>query len=58
MAREVRYHTLDFEYLDRQTQLARSRMYLEQMRKRRTVSHFSSEPVPFEQVENAIAVAD
>jgi hypothetical protein len=33
-------------------------MYLEQMRKRRTVSHFSSEPVPFEQVENAIAVAD
>lgn len=28
------------------------------MRKRRTVRHFSSEPVPFELVENAIVVAD
>jgi nitroreductase len=57
MATEPRYHKLDFEYLDRETQLTRSNEYLAQMRKRRTVRHFSSESVPFELIKNAIAAA-
>lgn len=38
-------------------QLVRSREFLERMRERRTVRQFSSEPVPRELIENAIATA-
>jgi nitroreductase len=54
---EAHYQPLEFEQLDTETQLRRSRDFLAQMRKRRTVRQFSSEPVPFELIANAIAVA-
>ncbi len=57
MTRDAKYQPLDFERLDPETQLQRSREFLAQMRKRRTVRHFSTEPVPFELIENAIAAA-
>lgn len=57
MAQDAQYQELEFERLDPQTQLARSREFLALMRTRRTVRHFSSEPVPFELIENAIATA-
>jgi nitroreductase len=53
----VNYHPLNFERLDTETQLQRSREFLAQMRRRRTVRQFSTEPVPYELIENAIAVA-
>jgi iodotyrosine deiodinase len=53
----ARFVPLAFERLDRGEQLARSRAFRERMRSRRTVRDFSSEPVPWELVENAIAVA-
>lgn len=37
--------------------VARSRAFLESMRRRRTVREFSTEPVPLEVVDNAIATA-
>jgi len=48
---------LDFKRQDTETQLQRSREFLVNMRRRRTVRQFSTDPVPFELVENAIAVA-
>lgn len=57
MTPEAHYQPLEFEQLDTETQLRRSRDFLAQMRKRRTVRQFSSEPVPFELIANAIAVA-
>jgi nitroreductase len=54
---EAHYQPLEFEQLDTETQLRRSRDFLAQMRKRRTVRQFSSEAVPFELIANAIAVA-
>jgi len=48
---------LDFEFLSRDQQLERSRQFLERMRKRRTVRDFSTRPVPFELIENAVATA-
>ena len=57
MADEPRFVPLDFERLPEAEQLSRSRAFLKGMRRRRTVRHFSSEPVPYELVENAIATA-
>jgi len=57
MVQRARFEPLSFERLPPSEQLDRSRRFLERMRKRRTVRHFSSEPVPFELVENAIATA-
>jgi iodotyrosine deiodinase len=57
MAEEPRFVTLEFERLSEAEQLSRSRDFLESMRRRRSVRHFSSEPVPYELVENAIASA-
>ena len=57
MTPEAHYQPLEFEQLDTETQLRRSRDFLAQMRKRRSVRQFSSEPVPFELIANAIAVA-
>jgi nitroreductase len=54
---EPRFVPLVFDRLSEAEQLSRSRAFLESMRRRRTVRHFSSEPVPFELVENAIATA-
>jgi iodotyrosine deiodinase len=52
-----RFVPLAFERLSPAAQCERSRAFLERMRTRRTVRHFSSDPVPFELVENAIATA-
>jgi nitroreductase len=54
---EPRFVPLDFDRLSEDEQLGRSRRFLAAMRRRRTVRHFSREPVPYELVENAIATA-
>ncbi len=51
------FHPLTFERLAEAEQLTRSRQFLETMRLRRTVREYSTEPVPFELVANAIATA-
>ena len=48
-------HTLD--RLSPDEAIRRSRAFLDSMGMRRSVRHFSSEPVPFELVENALRVA-
>ena len=57
MPEEPRFVPLDFERMPEDEQIARSRRFLAEMRRRRTVRHFSREPVPYELVENAIATA-
>ncbi len=57
MAPNANYHPLNFERLDTETQLQRSREFLVQMQKRRTVRQFSTDPVPYELIENGIAAA-
>lgn len=57
MIGEPRFVPLRFARLPESEQLARSRVFLEQMRERRTVRDFSPEPVPLELIENAIATA-
>jgi iodotyrosine deiodinase len=54
---EPRFVPLPFERLSEDEQLARSRAFLREMQRRRTVRSFSAEPVPYELVENAIATA-
>jgi iodotyrosine deiodinase len=48
---------LEFTRLDGEEALRRSREFLEHMEKRRSVRHFSSEPVAYELIENAIRTA-
>ncbi len=48
---------LAFERLPAEEQLAQSRRLLARLRQRRSVRDFSTEPVPFELIENAIATA-
>lgn len=48
---------LDFRRLPVAEQLARARDFADCLRRRRTVRHFSPEPVPNELIETAIAVA-
>jgi nitroreductase len=48
---------LVFERLPLEESLERSRAFLELMQARRSIRHFSSEPVPLELIENAIAAA-
>ncbi|MCU0466940.1 MAG: nitroreductase family protein [Anaerolineae bacterium] len=57
MLTPAQYHPLDFERLTPEEQLAASRQFLAQMSQRRTVRDFSTEPVPFELIENAVAAA-
>jgi iodotyrosine deiodinase len=57
LVEEPRFVPLEFERLPLAEQLARSRAFLESMRLRRSVRQFSSEPVPIELVENAVATA-
>jgi len=51
------FEPLRFERLPHEVALARSRAFLETMRRRRSIRAFSSESVPFELIENAIATA-
>ncbi len=48
---------LDFRRLPPADQLARSRAFLDLMKRRRSVREFSTEPVEWELVENAVRVA-
>ncbi len=57
MASQAVYGPLDFERLDEAEQQRRSAEFLRRMVKRRSVRHFSSEPVPARLIENAIRVA-
>ena len=51
------FQPLEYERLTPEEQIERSRTFAADMKKRRTVRHFSSDPVPFELIENAIAAA-
>ena len=53
----ARFQSLDFETIDVDEQLRRSRDYTERMLTRRTVRDFSSRTVPYELIENALKVA-
>lgn len=53
----VQYQSLDFDELPPDEQLRRSREFMQVMTKRRTVRDYSTRPVPFELIENAIRVA-
>jgi iodotyrosine deiodinase len=48
---------LEFTRLDADEALRRSEEFLELMRTRRSVRHFSTEPVPYELIENALRTA-
>jgi iodotyrosine deiodinase len=48
---------LEFTRLDAEEALCRSQEFLELMGSRRSVRHFSAEPVPYELIENAIRTA-
>ena len=48
---------LEFTRLEAEEALRRSSEFLELMRTRRSVRHFSSEPVPAELIENAVLTA-
>ena len=48
---------LEFGRFDRDEALQRSRAFLELMQTRRSVRHFSAEPVPWELIENALRTA-
>jgi len=52
-----RFLPLELERLPEAVQIARSRAFLESMRRRRSVRHFSRAEVPYELVENAVATA-
>jgi nitroreductase len=54
---EPRFVPLEFERLDEREQLARSRAFLAEMQRRRTVRAFSTDSVPYELVANAVAAA-
>lgn len=51
------FQALEFERLEPDSQLEASRAFLARLAKRRTVREFSSEPVPFELIANAIRAA-
>jgi nitroreductase len=57
VAEEPRFVPLEFERLDEREQLARSRAFLAEMQRRRTVRAFSTDSVPYELVANAVAAA-
>ncbi len=57
MTQVAQFQPLDFVQLSPEEQLGKSREVLESMLKRRTVRDYSSKPVPYELIENAIRVA-
>jgi iodotyrosine deiodinase len=48
---------LEFDRVAREEALQRSQAFLELMQSRRSVRHFSAEPVPWELIENALRTA-
>lgn len=48
---------LEFAHIDAEEALARSQAFVDLMLQRRSVRHFSTQPVPWELVENAIRTA-
>jgi iodotyrosine deiodinase len=54
---EYRPLALQWERLDPEEALQRSHAFLELMRSRRSVRFFSSDPVPYELIQNAVEVA-
>jgi len=57
VSEEPRFVPLAHERMAEGEQRRRSRAFLEEMRRRRSVRSFSSDPVPYELIENAIATA-
>jgi nitroreductase len=57
MAKSEGFQKLAFENLSPDEQLEQSRWFLERMKLRRTVRDYSTQPVPFELIQNAIATA-
>lgn len=57
MPDEPQFQPLDFDGLSQTEQIRRSDEFLGRMLKRRSVRHFSSQPVPFELIANAIRAA-
>lgn len=57
MAIPLVLEALEFQRLAPEVQSARSKAFLEEMKRRRTVREFSAEPVPFELIENAVRTA-
>ncbi len=57
MPEEPRFGPLAFERLDEPEQLNRSRRFLVAMKRRRSVRAFSTDPVPYELLANAVATA-
>lgn len=57
MSDAAQYQPLEFDPLSIDEQIARSREFLARMRTRRTVRDFSTNPVAFELIENAIRTA-
>lgn len=57
MPDDPRFVSLEFERLEEREQLERSRGFLGELRRRRSVRAFSTEPVLYELVANAVAAA-
>lgn len=57
MAEVAAFHKLDFEHFSQEEQLQRSSDFLQHIKTRRTVREYSTRPVPFTLIENAIAAA-
>ncbi len=57
MSDEPKLSPLDFQRLDEETMRQRSATFGQRMRARRSVRHFSSEPVPLDVVERCIEAA-
>jgi iodotyrosine deiodinase len=57
MSQTGEFIRLDFERIDAHEAFARSKAFLQTMKRRRTVRDYSKEPVPFDLIANAIATA-
>ena len=57
MTKPAIFQPLDFDRINATEQIRRSDEFLQRMVKRRSVRHFSTAPVPFSLIENAIRVA-
>jgi iodotyrosine deiodinase len=57
MTQAYKFIPLNFERLSREEQMQRSHVFLNSIKRRRTVREYLTEPVPFELIQNAIATA-
>jgi iodotyrosine deiodinase len=57
VSEEPRFVPLEFERLSESEQTGRSRAFLDEVRRRRSVREFSRDPVPYELIENAVEAA-